>query len=80
MILPTTGLRPERSLVGIGAELLLHLLQPKTVGRLWQEFNHSRYQKPFSAPISYDWFILALDLLYILNVITLQEGQIHRKK
>ena len=35
MILPTKHIRPDRALIGVGAEVLVVLGQPMTVSKLW---------------------------------------------
>ena len=39
MILPTKRITAERALLGIGAEVLRLLEEPKTVSRLWNEYK-----------------------------------------
>jgi len=78
MILPTKHLRPERALIGVGAEILRILRQPMTVSRLWDELRQRRAGTNTAAPIAYDWFILALDLLHIIGAIDFQDGLIRR--
>ncbi|WP_067930650.1 ABC-three component system middle component 6 [Alicyclobacillus kakegawensis] len=79
MILPTKRLSEERALIRVGAEILGLLTEPKTVSRLWNEIKdvHGRYTH--GAPLTYDWFVLALDFLYILNTVDLEDGRIRRK-
>lgn len=69
MILPSKHLPQERALLTVGAKLLTCLERPMTVSALWQEAG-----KTTPAPLSFDWFVLALDLLYILNAIQLRDG------
>lgn len=76
MILPTKHLPQERSLVGIGGEVLGLLDQKKTVSALWTEFKSSRLDR--KATITFDWFVLALDLLFMMNAITSEKGLIQR--
>ena len=78
MILPTKHLRADRSLLGVGAEILPLLDQPKTVSRLWEEFRKRRERQPSVAPISYNWFVLSLDLLFTLGIIAFEGGRLKR--
>lgn len=77
MILPTKSLSSDRALLKIGGDILRLLTMPKTVSRLWEELKRedSNAKKP---NYPYDWFILALDLLYSLRAIELREGKIRR--
>ena len=74
MILPTKHVRAERALIGVGAELLHLLREPMTVSRLWNEIRDRRSVGSPNAPIDYNWFILALDLLYMVGAIQTKQG------
>jgi len=78
VILPTKHLREDRALISIGAELLSLLNEPKTVSRLWDELRRSRADRPDSSSVPFDWFILALDLLYLLGTIDLERGRLSK--
>ena len=78
MILPTKHLGPERSLLAISAEVLSILDEPKTVSRVWEEFSKSRSRVTHRTPVSYDWFVLSLNLLFILGTVEFQAGRISR--
>lgn len=76
MILPTKHVRAERALIGVGAELLELLREPMTVSRLWNETRDRRSVASPDAPIDYNWFILALDLLYMIGAIHSKHGTV----
>lgn len=78
MILPTTHLRPERALLTVGGELLGCLREPMTVSRLWDDLRRHRGDAGEPASINYDWFILALDLLFLVGAIDLERGLIRK--
>ncbi len=78
MILPTKHIRPDRALIGVGAEVLKVLHRPTTVSSLWDAVRHQRAKFAPSTPISYDWFILALDLLFLLGAVKFERGLIQR--
>ncbi len=78
MILPTKRINAERSLLSVGAGILDLLDEPKTVSRLWHEFKHPRSRMVDKSPVTYDWFILALDFLYALNGVQMNEGRVWR--
>lgn len=69
---------PERAMITIGADLLGLLTEPKTVSRLWSELSDMMSQQSSTRLISYDWFILTLDLLYILGGVEMERGKIRR--
>ena len=78
MILPTKHLRPDRCLLSVASEVFSIINEPKTVSRLWEEFSRSRSRESGRAPMTYDWFVLSLDLLYILGTVEFNDGRISR--
>lgn len=75
MILPSKHLSQDRALLTVGARVLKHVRQPVTVSALWHELSqHGDSQ----TPLGYEWFVLALDLLYALGAVDLHEGLIRR--
>ena len=79
MILPTKHMRPARCLLGVGAEVLDILQRPMTVSALWDRVRDKRARPP-AAPIAYAWFVLALDLLYMIGAVQFQDGVLTRTK
>ena len=77
MILPTKHLSEDRALLSVGAALLRRLQEPTTVTGLWER---SRQLSPAEGggTLNYDWFILALDLLYIVGAVELKDGLLWR--
>ncbi len=80
MILPTKHIRTERALIGVGAEILRLMQKPKTVSRLWDDLRARRSVEAPNAPIDYNWFVLALDLLFMLGAIKIDSGVLIRIK
>ena len=74
MILPTKFINLEDSLLGLGAVILGLLTYPRTITALWEEIRKS------PEAMSFHYFVLALDLLYILGAIEFQEGLIARRQ
>jgi hypothetical protein len=73
MILPTKHLPAERALLTLGSELLTYLSYPRTVSALWdlvRETNSGRRK------VSYDWFLLGLDFLFMVGAVELRAGVI----
>jgi len=77
MILPSKHISLDRALLTIGARVLALLIRPKTVSALWEELNKSSTNQP--RKISYDWFLLALALLYAFDSISLENGLVMRR-
>ncbi len=78
MILPTKHVRADRALIGVGAELLDILKQPMTMSRLWDEMRGRRSLHVPNAPIDYQWFVLSLDLLYMIGALEFDRGLIRK--
>ena len=73
--MPSKHLQEERALLVVGSEVLRLLNEPKTVSRLWDDLKRYR-QARNNFLISYDWYILSLDMLYALGVINLDQGRL----
>ena len=78
MIVPTKHLRPERALIGVGAEVLDALARPMTISMLWDTIRSRRSASVPHAVVDYRWFVLALDLLYMIGAVDLDRGLIRK--
>ena len=70
MILPTKHLSPGQSLIGVAAQLLEQLRQPLTVNELWGLVRSRESVGTF------DRFVLALDLLFLMGTVELTAGHL----
>jgi hypothetical protein len=76
MILPTKHLRTESSLIYVGG-----IVQNTIVGRalsidqLWYQVKN-KYKTETKKDITYDWFILSLNMLYIIGLVDFEKGKI----
>jgi len=77
MILPTKHISEKRSLLGQGG-IILALLggHEHTVSSLWESFLDNAGE---SGEATFDWFVLALDLLYALGAIEMDRGVLRKK-
>jgi hypothetical protein len=75
MILPTKGIGPDKALLSVGAFILQGLDEPKTVSRLWAELRRLEDGPP---DLTFDWFVLGLDLLYLMGTLDYRGGRIVR--
>jgi hypothetical protein len=80
MILPTKRLGTERAMITVGAEILGLLSEQKTVSRLWDELEHVMSERSSTRVVGYDWFVLTLDLLFMLGIVEMDHGKIWRIK
>lgn len=78
MIVPSKHLPVDRSLLGVGADLLVLLDQPKTVTGLWRDLQALRGQR--SRQIPFDWYVLSLTMLYSMDAVKLHRGQLVRRE
>ena len=77
MILPTKHLRNETSLINVGG-IILSIINttPLTVDQLWHSTKKEYVMHSQDSDITYDWFILALSMLYIINAVSFINGRI----
>jgi hypothetical protein len=72
MILPTKHIPQNEALIGVGATMLAHLREPMTVSGLWEclrtESNVGTFER----------FVLASNLLYLIGAIDIKDGLIVR--
>jgi hypothetical protein len=78
MILPGKHLQQDRALLGVGAEILGHLDEERTVSELWEHVHSAR--GPAATPLSFDWFVLALTFLYAVAAVDLVDGVISARQ
>lgn len=71
MILPSKFLPAERSLIVLGSEILNELRDyPLSVSEIWERMSAARR----NVPLAFDWFVLALTLLYAMKAIELDKN------
>ncbi len=74
MILPTKGISLDRSILGVGGDILgLMQGEPIGVSTLWERYTKYRRRHGHDAPVAFDWFVLALDFLYMVGAIGLDD-------
>jgi hypothetical protein len=78
MILPTKRISESRALLYVGAEVLGLIEEPKTVSRIWDELKRARASRADPSTITYDWFVLVLDLLFTIRAIEYHHGRIRK--
>ncbi len=79
MVLPTKRIHQDRALLSVGGSILRTLSGPMTVSRLWTELSTARRSGPNAPTITYDWFVLALDLLFAMKAIDLDRGLLSKR-
>lgn len=72
MILPSKHLSERRALLTVGSEVLAMLDHPRTISSLWEAVRVGKDNA--RRRLSYDWFVLALDLLFLMDAVTLRDG------
>jgi hypothetical protein len=73
MLLPTKGIAPDRALLAVGAQIALQFDQPLTVSQAWARVCAWRKKNGHPAPISFGWFVLALDMLFALGKLEFRD-------
>lgn len=80
MILPAKHVSPERALLTVGGHILQSLSRPKTVSATWEDIRkRGRTLRSTASTLTYDQFVLALDLLYLIGAIDLTQGLLRRR-
>ena len=72
IILPTKHISISSSLLGVGAIILVHLYQPRTISSLWNAVS------TMPGVATFERFVLTLDLLYIIGAVEIDEGLLRR--
>ncbi|MFJ5227560.1 ABC-three component system middle component 6 [Streptomyces sp. NPDC088400] len=78
MITPTKGIAPDRSLLAVGAQIVMQLDEPRTVSQAWARFKRWRTEHRHYSPVSFEWFVLALDVLYAMGTVELHQDLLTR--
>lgn len=78
MILPGKYLKSDRALLTVGSEILAVMGERATVSDLWDHVRIYRSRHDSLSPLPFDWFILALSLLYTIGAINLDNGFLTR--
>jgi hypothetical protein len=73
VITPTKGIAPDRCLLAVGAQILLQLDEPRSVSQTWSRLKTWRTQHSHTSPVSFSWFVLALDVLYSMGAVELDQ-------
>lgn len=80
MILPTKRIPQDRALLAVGADILGILEEPKTVSKVWDDLKSVRSSRLRGSTLSFDWFTLALAMLFMMGAITLDNGRLRRAR
>lgn len=67
MILPTKHIPAEHTLLGVGAVVLGNMTEASTVSAVWHRV------RKHAAVGTFDRYVLALDLLYVLGMVEIRE-------
>lgn len=65
-------------MLGVGADVLAGLTKPATVSALWDRMRRRRTVSDAYAVLDYRWFVLTLDLLYLIGAIEFDRGVIRK--
>ena len=73
MVLPKKHLSIYESCFGFGAYLLTQMHKPLTIDALWDNYKSTYANKNYPVKFSFDQFVLAIDYLYIIGAIKINE-------
>ena len=74
MILPDKTIRLSNSLLSVGSVLLGTLREPRTVSDAWTRVRANPHV------MSFEVFVLALDFLHAVGLVTIEEGLLVRRR
>lgn len=77
MLMPTKHIKAENALIGVGGEVLELLEEEKTVSRLFYDLQEHRQTRELPT-IHFDWFLLAVDFLFLVGAIRFEEGVLRK--
>ncbi|WP_343008518.1 ABC-three component system middle component 6 [Parolsenella catena] len=74
MILPTKGIASDRSILGVGGDVL-EMMRDEPIGAstLWERYAKYRKKYGYDASVTFDWFVLALDFLFMIGAVELDD-------
>lgn len=75
MILPTKNISPDRALLTLAGKVFQGLASPRTISGVWDEFRIQQEARP----VSYAFFILAIDLLFLMKLVSLGDDGLIRR-
>ena len=78
MILPTKHLSPERSIISVSSEVFELIGRRSTVSSIWNSLQEKHKASLRFGDVPFDWFILALDFLYLIGAIEERNGLIKK--
>ncbi len=78
MILPTKHLSPGRAIISVSSEILELINSHSTVSSVWNDLQVKYKASLRKDKISYDWYVLSLDFLYLINAIDQRNGNLIR--
>jgi len=78
VILPGKHLRPDRALLSVGGDILSVLGEPAPVSDVWERVLAERAGRQNVSPLPFDWFVLAVSLLYAMGAVDMVDGLIVR--
>jgi hypothetical protein len=69
MLLPSRSVSPQRALLSVAAQVSLQLDGPRTVSETWTRLKEWREANEFDQPLTFEAFLLALDMLYAMGLV-----------
>jgi hypothetical protein len=74
MVFPTKHLKISESLFGLGSCIISIIKNsPKNLDKIWEEYKKINNTNYFPANHSFDHIILAVDYLYLVGLVDLNE-------
>jgi hypothetical protein len=76
VILPTKNISPDRALLTLAGKVFDGLASARTVSSAWDEFRMQHEARP----VAYAFFILAIDLLFLMQLVSFDDDGLIRRR
>lgn len=76
MILPTKHLPPDRAIISVSSEVFGLIRSKSTVSSVWNDLQDKHNASMRYGEVPYDWYILALDFLFLIGAIEERQGRL----
>jgi hypothetical protein len=76
MIVPGKHIKQDRALLVVGSDILSVLDRSMTVSELWKKVQTLRGSREGASALPFDWFVLALTLLYAMSAVARKGDEI----
>ncbi|WP_442906395.1 ABC-three component system middle component 6 [Kineococcus sp. NBC_00420] len=80
MFLPSKSIELDQALIAVAGQILLQLpdRESRSLSSTWAGVQTWRREQKMQSAVPFWWFALAVDTLYAINAIEMQDGVLRR--